>query len=159
MERVTTIWNRAGRVAVMLMAGMNVGCASLPSPPPTANSSDEEAVRAMETKRGQALLKADTTALSAMVADDFIEVSRFGQIRTKADNMRDITSGALKLLTVKYEDMTVRLYGRVAVLTAVADNTGAFRGNPFSGKIRYTRIFVRRDGGWQAVEMQQTVMQ
>ena len=159
MERVTPIWNRAGRLTVILMAGLVVGCAGLRSPPPTANASDEEAVRAMEAKRGQALLKADTTALSDMIADDFIEISRFGQIRTKADNMRDLTSGALKLLTVKYEDMTVRLYGRVAVLTAVADNTGTFRGNPFSGKIRYTRIFVRRNGGWRAVEMQQTVMQ
>jgi hypothetical protein len=45
------------------------------------------------------------------------------------------------------------------VLTGIADNTGTFRGFPFSGKIRYTRIFVRREGRWQAVAMQQTSMQ
>ena len=50
-------------------------------------------------------------------------------------------------------------YGDVAVLTAIADNTGTFRGIPFSGKIRYMRIFVRRDNRWQAVAMQQTAMQ
>ena len=46
--------------------------------------------------------------------------------------------------------MTKRLIG------AFADNTGTFRGFPFAGKIRYTRISVRRDGRWQAVAMQQT---
>jgi len=53
----------------------------------------------------------------------------------------------------------VRIYGDVAVLDGIADNTGTYRGFPFSGKVRYTRIFVRRDGRWQAVAMQQTGMQ
>jgi ketosteroid isomerase-like protein len=159
MMGVTTIWSRPGRIAAILFVGLLVGCASVPSQPQTLASSDEEAVRSLEAKRGEALIKADVTALAAMVADDFVEVSRFGQIRSKADNMRDITSGALRLLTVKYEDMTVRIYGRVAVLTAVADNTGTFRGTPFAQKVRYTRIFVRKGDGWQAVAMQQTVMQ
>ena len=46
-----------------------------------------------------------------------------------------------------------------AVLQGIADNTGTFRGFPFTGKIRYTRVFVRRAGRWQAVAMQQTSMQ
>ena len=47
----------------------------------------------------------------------------------------------------------------IAVLTGIADNTGTMRGFPFAGKIRYTRVFVRRDGHWRAVLMQQTPMQ
>jgi len=39
--------------------------------------------------------------LSRMVADEFIEISRLGQLRTKADNIRDIASGALKLTPMK----------------------------------------------------------
>jgi hypothetical protein len=113
-------------------------------------------VRAAETARSQALLRADTVALSRMVASEFIEISRLGLIRTKADNIRDIASGDLRLLTIKYDSLTVRIYGEAAVLTGIADNTGTFRGIPFGGKIRYMRIFVRRDGRWQAVAMQQT---
>ena len=52
----------------------------------------------------------------------------------------------------------MRIYGAVAVLQGIADNAGMFRGFPFSGKIRYTRTFVRRDGRWQAVTMHQTSM-
>ena len=63
------------------------------------------------------------------------------------------------MTSVKYDSLTVRIYGDVAVLRGIADNTGSMRGFPFSGKIRYTRVFVKRDGRWQAVAMQQTVMQ
>ncbi len=119
----------------------------------------EDSVRAVETARGQALLRADTAALSRLIADEFVEISRLGQIRTKADNIRDIGSGDLKLTSVKYDSLVVRLYGDVAVLRGIADNTGTFRGFPFSGKIRYLRIFVRREGRWQAVAMQQTPLQ
>lgn len=116
----------------------------------------EDSVRAVEMSRAQALLHADTAALSRLVADEFIEISRLGQIRTKVDNIRDIGSGDLRLLSVRYDSLVVRIYGDVAVLRGIADNTGTFRGFPFSGKIRYLRVFVRRDGRWQAVAMQQT---
>jgi ketosteroid isomerase-like protein len=118
----------------------------------------EEAIRALEYSRGDALLKADTKALAAMVADDFVEISRLGQLRTKADNIKDIASGDLRLTSVKYEDLTVRVFGDVAILTGVANNTGTARGIPFSGKVRYTRVFLRRDNRWQPILMQQTSM-
>ena len=119
----------------------------------------EDSVRAVEMSRRQALLAADTAALSRMLAPDFVEISRLGTVRTRADNIRDIASGALHLTSVAYDSLTVRVYGDVAILTGIADNTGTMRGFPFSGKVRYTRVFVRRDGRWQAVLMQQTMMQ
>jgi ketosteroid isomerase-like protein len=119
----------------------------------------EDSVRAVEISRRDALLAADTVALSKMIAPDFVEISRLGTVRTRADNIRDIASGALHLTAIKYDSLTVRIYGDVAVLTGIADNTGTMRGFPFAGKIRYTRIFVRKDGRWQAVLMQQTPMQ
>jgi ketosteroid isomerase-like protein len=119
----------------------------------------EDSVRAVEMSRRDALLAADTVALSRMIAPDFVEISRLGTVRTRADNIRDIASGALHLTSIKYDSLTVRIYSDVAVLTGIADNTGTMRGFPFAGKIRYTRVFVRREGRWQAVLMQQTPMQ
>jgi Domain of unknown function (DUF4440) len=116
-------------------------------------------VRAVESARAEALVRADTAALSRMVAEEFMEISRLGQLRTKADNIRDIGSGDLRLRSVRHDSLAVRIYGDVAVLRGIADNAGTVRGFPFSGKIRYLRIFVRRDGRWQAVAMQQTALQ
>jgi hypothetical protein len=119
----------------------------------------EDSVRAVELSRAQILVRADTAALSRIVADEFVEISRFGQLRTKADNIRDIASGDLKLQSVKYDSLVVRIYGDVAVLRGIADNAGTFRGFPFTGKVRYLRLFIRRDGRWQAVAMEQTPLQ
>jgi hypothetical protein len=145
-------------VAVVLVVLMLPG-ASLAAQSVATSSTPEDSVRAMEAARGQALLRADTAALSRMLADEFTEVSRLGTLRTRADNIRDIASGELRLTSVQYDSLTVRIYGEVAVLQGIADNTGTFRGLPFRGRIRYTRVFVRRDGRWQAVTMQQTAMQ
>lgn len=122
-------------------------------------TADEDAVIAAEMARGQALTKGDTTAISRMTADEFFEISRIGALRDKEDNMNDLSSGDLKLETVKYDSLTVKIYGDVAILRGIADNSGTYRGFPFAGKIRYMRIFVKRDGRWQAVAMQHTPMQ
>jgi ketosteroid isomerase-like protein len=140
----------------LLLLGAKAG--SLAAAEKPGATSPEAAVRALESARAQALMQADTTALSRMVADEFVEISRFGLLRTKADNIREIGSGELKLTSVKYDSLTVRIYGDVAVLQGIADNTGAYRGMPFGGKLRYTRVFVRRSGRWQAVAMQHTMM-
>ena len=144
---------RAGATILLLLLGFQGSRLAAQGTTP------EDSVRAVELSRGEALERADTAALSRMVADEFVEISRLGQVRTRADNIRDIASGALRLTSVRYDSLAVRIYGDVAVLTGIADNTGVARGMPFSGKIRYTRVFVRRDGRWQAVAMQQTAMQ
>jgi len=117
-----------------------------------------DSVRAAEFDRRRALLSADTVLLSRLTGSEFYEVNRFGQIRTRSMNMLEIATGALKLQSVAYDSLSVRVYDNVAILTGIADNVGEFRRTPFSGKIRYTRIFVRRDGRWQAVAMQHTPM-
>ena len=160
MRPATTTLERLGRAGVLTVLLMiSLPIAGFASDVKASSPAPEDEVRALETARGQALLKADTTALSRMTADEFVEISRLGLLRTKADNVREIGSGALKLKTVNYADLTVRIYGDVAILHGVADNTGTYKGFAFGGKLRYTRVFVRRDHRWQAVAMQHTMMQ
>jgi len=146
----------ATAVAVSLLAVLGAHVAGAATGKGRGSPADE--LRSLEAARAKALLEADTTALSRMIAPEFVEISRFAQLRTKADNMHDIAAGDLKLTSVKYDSLTVQLYGNVAVLQGLADNTGAFRGMPFAGKLRYTRVFVRREGRWQAVAMQHTLL-
>lgn len=142
------------KVTSCLFALLLVGSGS----PLAAQETPEDSVRVLESARGEALLRADTAALSRMVADEFVEISRLGTLRPKAANIRDIGNGDLHLTSIRYDSLLVRIYGDVAVLTGIADNTGTFHGVPFAGKIRYMRVFVRRDHRWQAIAMQQTPM-
>jgi Domain of unknown function (DUF4440) len=68
----------------------------------------EDSVKAVEMRRRDALLAGDTVALSKMLAPDFMEISRFGTVRTRVDNIRDIASGTLHLTTIKYDSLNVR---------------------------------------------------
>ena len=61
-------------MAVLLTLGAHAEALGAGGKASGANA--EEAVRAAERARAQALLRADTTALSRLVADEFIEVSR-----------------------------------------------------------------------------------
>jgi ketosteroid isomerase-like protein len=110
----------------------------------------------LEADRGDALMKADTAAIARMTADEFVEISRLGLLRTKADNLRDVASGALKITSFKQDSISVQVYGDVAILREITDNAGSFRGFPFAGRLWVTRVFVKRDGRWQAVSMQHT---
>src|SRR2546428_12057042 len=101
---------KAFLVTMVPLVGVLAPASGLAARGATAGPTPEDSVRALETARGQALLQRDTVALSRMVADEFIEISRLGARRTKADNLRDIASGDLRLTSVRYDSLTVRLY-------------------------------------------------
>jgi len=143
----------------LLALVLGISVTSVVQAAPITHATVADSILALEQVRSKALLSADTLTLSRLVANEFIEISRLGEVRTKFDNLRDLATGTLKLKSVKYDSLTVRVYGNVAVLSGIADNKGTFRGFPWGGKIRYLRIFVRRDGRWQAVASQQTTLQ
>ena len=78
---------------------------------------------------------------------------------TKQDSLSARKSGQLRYEAIDVTDMVVRVYGDTAVVTARADVRGHQLGEDFSGPYRYTRVWVRRSGHWQAVSYQATVTQ
>lgn len=145
---------------MLLLLVVAAGVARAAEPPARATTAPpEDAVRQAETARAQALLKADTTTLARLLADEFIETSRLGQIRDRTQNLRDVGSGTLHFQAIRFDSLVVRIYGgTIAVVRGIVDNTGAFAGMPFGGRGRYTRVYVLRDGRWQAVASQTTMM-
>jgi ketosteroid isomerase-like protein len=152
---MTIVFRTRRRGALLALLALSLCWAPLladDKPKPSAT----DQVRALEVARGEALMKADTAAIARMTADEFVEISRLGLLRTKADNLRDVASGALKITSFKQDSISVRVYGDVAILREITDNVGTFREFPFAGRLWVTRVFVKRDGRWQAVSMQHT---
>ena len=50
----------------------------------------------------------------------------------------------------------MRIYGEVAVVTGRATPKGVADGREFVDPVRYSRVYVKRDGRWQVVLFQQT---
>ena len=118
-----------------------------------ANSKAEQEIRQVEGKRREALLRSNTTALDEIFADDYIVTNQSGQVQTKAQMMSALKSGALKFESVVEDDVSVRVYGRAAVVTGRA--TSKHEGRDTT-QVRFTRVYVKRQGRWQAVAYQVT---
>jgi len=127
-----------------------------------ASIGDQETIREvvdMERQAKEASLRRDPEFPQKALADDYVAISPLGQVTTKQEAISARKSGQLRYETIDVSDMVVRLYGDTAIVTARADVKGHQLGEDFSGPYRYTRVWVRRSGRWQAVSYQATVTQ
>lgn len=116
------------------------------------------AVKAAELARFKAMTTNDLPALEASLADDLTYTHSSAAVDTKASYVGSIRSGALKYVTVEPSEMKVRVYGNTAVITAIAKVTSVSNGQTMNNQLRYTDIWVLRDGRWQMVAWQSTRM-
>jgi ketosteroid isomerase-like protein len=126
------------------------------------DSGDESVIREiveMERQAKEASLRRDADFSQRTLAEDYVAITPLGQVTTKQDTLSARKSGQLRYETINVSDMVVRVYGDTAVVTARADVKGHQLGEDFSGPYRYTRVWVRRTGHWQAVSYQATVTQ
>ncbi|MGA8761493.1 MAG: nuclear transport factor 2 family protein [Candidatus Sulfotelmatobacter sp.] len=131
-------------------------------PRPNLDSGEQATIREvieMERLSKEASLHRDADFPQRTLAEDYVAITPLGQVTTKPDTVAARKSGQLRYLTIDVSDMVVRVYGDTAVVTARADVKGHQLGEDFSGPYRYTRVWVRRSGHWQAVSYQATVTQ
>jgi ketosteroid isomerase-like protein len=96
------------------------------------------------------------TAIDRMTADDYTVINISGQLLTKAQVFEAIKAGDLKYDHLENNDIQVRVYGDTAVLTGRTTQKGQFKGKDISGQTRFTRVYLKQHGTWQAVAFQAT---
>ena len=116
-----------------------------------------EGLRALEQYWNQAVAFHNLNAIARIEAEEFTCTDPSGAVTHKKDDLEVAQSGALQLAFSKLEGVEVNVYGDTAVLTGRTN----FSGNTtfdlaISGSYRWTDVFIRRDGRWQAVNSQAT---
>ena len=138
-------------------------CASVSALQSAAASATDQAaekeIRQLEEELRVAVMKGDATTYERVMADDYTTTNIHGLTRTKAELVADVKSGAAKTESMTVENMKVRVYGDVAVLTAERTAKSSLRGKDTSGRQRIMRVLVKRQGRWQPVAMQATKIQ
>jgi ketosteroid isomerase-like protein len=117
----------------------------------------EQALMQMERDWTEASLKKDAATLGKILSDDWVGQSTTG-ISTKAEALADLKSGDNKLESITLGDMKVRVFGDTAVVTGSDDEKSSYKGKDTSGHWVWTDVFVKRQGHWQAVASQGTLM-
>jgi uncharacterized protein (TIGR02246 family) len=108
----------------------------------------EAEIRAVEDARRRAYLAGDYAAVADMLADDFFLTNAQGVVRDKAGVVALFRSGDMKVQSLEFKDVVVRVQGAVAVVTGRSTALESFRGEDRSGDQRFTRVYVKRDGRW-----------
>jgi ketosteroid isomerase-like protein len=102
-----------------------------------------------------AVLKADTAAMDALLADDYMAILPNGTLQSKEETLASLRSGTTHFTAITVSDRRVRFYGTTALVTSRADVTGASAGGAISGSFRYTRVYVRdKQGAWKIVSFE-----
>ena len=117
---------------------------------------DEEQLKKLETDRAAAVVKGDVATLEQQTSDDYTLINMNGQMSGKAQMVNAFKTGQTKLTSDELSDMKVRLYGNTAVITGKADVKGTLGGKDATGRIMFTRVYVKKGGSWQSVAFQQT---
>jgi ketosteroid isomerase-like protein len=107
-------------------------------------------IRAVDDARDEALRKGDVVALGKLYADDFVMITSTGQIRSKGDQLRDISARTIEHQGPRERILALQVRGDVAVIHAESEpNTLVVSGVPDPKRRRYTRVYARRGGTWQ----------
>ena len=112
----------------------------------------EKALIALERKWMGALQFRDASALSQLVSDDFTLVSpRLVVAAGDREKYFQHAMRDLSLTSYEFEGLTVRLYGRAAVVGGRLKQSAAVAGEDWGGNYLFTDVWVSRDGAWQVV--------
>jgi ketosteroid isomerase-like protein len=110
-------------------------------------TSIEEAEAALR----RAQLASDAVSLGDLIDDELVFVGPDGLIYGKQDDLAAHRSGAIRITKLEPSDERIQDFGEIAVVSVRMEMSGEFKGSPFAGPVRYTRVWRRSDTGWRVV--------
>jgi ketosteroid isomerase-like protein len=114
--------------------------------------SDADDLLACEGALRRAQLAGDAAALDRLVDDALVFTGPDGRLYTKADDLDAHRAGWVRITRLEpSEERVLRLGADVAVIVVRMEMAGTFRGEPFAGPSRYTRVWRRTPDGWRVV--------
>ena len=134
-----------------ILAGLLVCFLSLAAAP-TDSTADKEVLAAMDAFK-EALIHKDGTALGKLLADDLAYTHSAGQLETKADLIKSITSGKSIVERLDFSDTSVRLYGKTALVRGKVD---LWHSKTNIVHMNVLHVWVKGSQGWQMVARQAT---
>lgn len=121
------------------------------SAPAMAGDAVPDELLAIDASWNELRLKSDTAGLDRLIADDWLLTHSDGRTQTKPDYLEELRTRSRSNQAIGNEDVVLRRYGDTAVVTGTSVQSGVSKGQPWSGRFRFTRVWVQRDGQWRMV--------
>src|SRR5215510_12241891 len=115
-----------------------------------SSSRAEEEIMKLEDQWVQSRATKDPTMAKDLLSDDYLGANLTGQAQTKQQYIDGVTAGAVFAGKAEMTDRKVRIYRDTAV------STGVVTGVVGADKVRYIRVYVKRNNKWRQVASQGT---
>ncbi len=116
----------------------------------------EKELTKIENDWSTAWMKKDSAALQSLFATEYFATDWEGVTYNKSQEIANAMAPDSRTQSFVLSDLKVQVYGDVAVVTGLNTIKATFKGADVSGAYRFTDVFVKRDGRWQAVATQGT---
>ena len=124
-----------------------------------AQSKPEQELLQIENDWCTADLKQDAAILGRILASDFTGVGSRGITDTRESTVAAYKDKTSTTTACVNSNMKVRVFGDAAVVTGTVTSNGTNKGAAFKGRqVLFTDTYVRRDGRWQCVASQGTLV-
>jgi len=114
----------------------------------------EQQLKQMEDDWQKATRTKDTTALKRIIAEDWIATNEMGKILNREEYLSQTAANPDVIQSNENTDMQVRVFDNTAVVTGGLTERGTRSGTAYTDTYRWTDVFVKRGGRWQAVVSQ-----
>ncbi len=119
---------------------------------------DEQTLRQIEREWGEAIKTKDKVWFERTFADEYTAINSRGKMFNKTEDMADVLSNTDTITSDELSDMKVRVYGDTAVVTGRLHLVGKDKNGNFDRNYIFTDTFVKRDGRWQVISTQATLV-
>ena len=106
----------------------------------------------IQQRLAKAWVAGDRANIEHIIAPDWTVTGSDGRVSTRGDVLRDAFETRVhRIMAIEIDDVRVRVFGDAAVVTGRTHGRGEYGKVPYDITLRFTDVFARRDGRWQAV--------
>ena len=98
-----------------------------------------------------AIARGDLQTYDRIVADDYVAFQATGSESTKAEILAAYRAGSLHYTGLEIYDVQGRVFGDTAVVSARTKGMRRDGDHDVPNRVRYIRVYAKRDGKWRAV--------
>jgi ketosteroid isomerase-like protein len=113
--------------------------------------SDSDPVLAAERALQDAMRASDVDALERLLHPELLAVGPDGQLVDRAADLEAHRSGVFEIAELTEEEVRVVVIGDTAITFVVLRIRGTIAGEDASGRMRYTRTWIRDGGAWRVI--------
>jgi uncharacterized protein (TIGR02246 family) len=115
-----------------------------------------EQIKKLERAWADATLHKDTASLNRIMADDLKYVHGNASIQNKQQFISSIKAGEMVYHSIDFEEDDVRMLGDTAVASSLSRIRILIDGREQDFKVRFLRVYAKRNGNWQMIAHQAT---